>query len=481
MAAAVLILASLPVVPQSEGAAKDSRNSGRGEFKGTNDCYVCHSGWTPPLKDPFVVVPIFPTQAKVGEPAPFVVRVANAWIAEVRNLSVHVTLLSDDVVFNVEGSSDAAAPQTVNLRGTLTHPAHRATFGGSEKARLKFLVPPDHRRFDGVLELHPLHPAPEVDSKSMDVEVRLLDGAGNRLKQWDTTSGDAPLRKISVGAGEMTGGNWTLDVSYASGAGNAPRVEWMFTGTSSVGARNAVQFEVPVGPASIARRGYTDVPFQLEAVRPGTVWVDVHIRAELYYQHHGCSGCYDSEYYHRFGGAEVAAGDQYLGPQAIVELPAVGGSDPRVVLGEVSGISSALLLPPSLVLGGTFGRASRRGFNAALGGAKRRVMFHNTVSLGLTLAAVVHVILFVLEPQYNVAVGILWGGLGTFCLLGLGLTGYYQVPLIQKHGYEWWRRIHLVLGVLVIVFVAGHSLLDGADFGALKDQMPEWLRMANLA
>ncbi len=67
------------------------------------------------------------------------------------------------------------------------------------------------------------------------------------------------------------------------------------------------------------------------------------------------------------------------------------------------------------------------------------------------------------------------------CLLVLGLTGYYQVPLIQRHGYEWWRTLHLVFGVLVVLFVAMHAVADGPDFVSVKDRLPEWAQALNLA
>jgi hypothetical protein len=63
----------------------------------------------------------------------------------------------------------------------------------------------------------------------------------------------------------------------------------------------------------------------------------------------------------------------------------------------------------------------------------------------------------------------------------LGLTGYYQIPLIQRHGYKWWRYTHLVFGVLVIVFAAWHAVLDGPDFNFIRQELPQWLRDINLA
>jgi predicted ferric reductase len=86
-----------------------------------------------------------------------------------------------------------------------------------------------------------------------------------------------------------------------------------------------------------------------------------------------------------------------------------------------------------------------------------------------------------LEIRYTILMGILWGGLGALSLLVLGLTGYYQVPLIQRHGYKWWRYTHLVFGLLVVIFVAYHSVADGPDFFFIKEQIPKWINNINLA
>jgi hypothetical protein len=38
-----------------------------------------------------------------------------------------------------------------------------------------------------------------------------------------------------------------------------------------------------------------------------------------------------------------------------------------------------------------------------------------------------------------------------------------------------------VFGVLVIVFAAWHSVIDGPDFNFIRQQLPQWLTDINLA
>lgn len=475
-AGAAALLLALPVEPGSMPTDPDPRNNSHGERLGFGDCYTCHGypDWRPPLRQPMILTPVFPVKAKVGEAAPFEIRIDNPWLGELRNLSVEITLPGDAPLLEPNGLAAAEPPAQVVRTGELTNPNLTAA-GGVSTALVRFHVPADAVRLQGRLELHPLHVAPEADPLAIQVDAVLKNASRSVVKRWSPGDPGALVRTLDVGHQNLDAGPWTLELQFRGGT--STKVSWLFLLDIENGGR--AKFVVPADGLKVPKRSHITLPFEMTALGPGVQPVDVHVRAELYYKHRACGTCPDEDYYNRFNTTHVETGDTYVPATLTVALAPPEGRDPRVVVGEVSGIASAVLLPPSLILGGSFGRDSRRAFNWALGGAKRRVMYHNAISLGLTLAAVVHVVLFLWEPQYGLSVGLLWGGLGILCLLGLGLTGYYQVPLIQRHGFDWWRRVHLGLGVFVVVFVAGHSVLDGADFSSLQESLPAWVKSVN--
>jgi hypothetical protein len=147
-------------------------------------------------------------------------------------------------------------------------------------------------------------------------------------------------------------------------------------------------------------------------------------------------------------------------------------------ISEAVGYASAFLLLSSIASGGMLGQASRRGFNKLFGSAKRRVVFHNWLSYGLTAAALVHMVIFAvplvpsphgierLAPDNpNWTLGIVWGGLGILAMFGLGVTGALQVPMIRKWNYGTWRWWHYGLTIGAIAFTLLHMVLDGQNFG----------------
>jgi hypothetical protein len=54
-------------------------------------------------------------------------------------------------------------------------------------------------------------------------------------------------------------------------------------------------------------------------------------------------------------------------------------------------------------------------------------------------------------------------------MLGLGVTGALQVPMIRRWSFAAWRWSHYGLAVATIVFTLAHMGLDGAHFSAVQD------------
>jgi hypothetical protein len=169
----------------------------------------------------------------------------------------------------------------------------------------------------------------------------------------------------------------------------------------------------------------------------------------------------------------VADGDQVrLASTAVAPVvPAVHNGASMATVAEAVGYASAFLLLASTTAGGMFGKASRRWANGVFGSARRRVAFHNFLSYGLILAALAHTVLFLVEAAYGWAIGLVWGGLAGLCMLGLGLTGALQVPMIRRWSFGAWRWTHYALAVGTLAFTVAHMALDGAHFTAVQ----EWL------
>lgn len=138
-------------------------------------------------------------------------------------------------------------------------------------------------------------------------------------------------------------------------------------------------------------------------------------------------------------------------------------------VGEAVGYAAAFLYVSSTVSGGMFGM--RRGLNRAFRSARRRIAFHNALSYLLMLAATVHIVLFLIETTFHWSVGLLWGGVASLALLGLGFTGALQIPMIRGIGYTAWRVLHYGLALVAILTTLVHMGLDGIHFEFIQREL----------
>ncbi|HWG90626.1 MAG TPA: ferric reductase-like transmembrane domain-containing protein [Candidatus Thermoplasmatota archaeon] len=171
--------------------------------------------------------------------------------------------------------------------------------------------------------------------------------------------------------------------------------------------------------------------------------------------------------------AQVLVGDKFVGGQGILPID-VGGTSMGAQMkaySEVVGFASSFLLIPALVMGGTFGKGTVTFFNRVLGGARRRVLWHNTMSYWLLGLSLIHMVLFLIEPRYRWDVGMIWGGLSLACMIGLAVTGALQKTLVKRWGFGTWRFVHFGLGILVVGTVLLHMGLDGVHFEDVREWM----------
>lgn len=156
-------------------------------------------------------------------------------------------------------------------------------------------------------------------------------------------------------------------------------------------------------------------------------------------------------------------------PGIITVLPHNGPT--MTTISEAVGYATAFLLVSSVWTGGIFGKASRRQLNGVFGTAKRRVAFHNFLSYGILVTAGTHTTLFIIEAAYHWSIGLLWGGLSLLCMVGLGVTGAWQVGLIRAWSYGAWRWTHFALAIGTIVLTLVHMGLDGAHFHQVQNAL----------
>ncbi len=508
---ALLVVGGLVVTSNTAGKRNDQDIEDNQTFgvlykgDGQRDCWRHHK--PEGMVDSHIVVPLFPRQVKLGEPADLNLQIENPWINEITAYRVVLNLTKAPGIRALIGQQAESPP-----------PLYKDATGRIGNAGFYEKLPPGTRplgtwenvtfnvtgepltlfaRFDFTSGPGDPGDPPQGFPELLKIFV-FPPGSSSAIAmdQGDRGYG-LPYRTLTLPKGEGTGfvnlvpGPWRFQVHYESG--DAPYADWRFNATAvlrgaTIGefevykfARDPPELETKPNIVYVGKKGVLDLPaIPIVGFALGEQEIKVMVEANLYYKHKG-GGQPDEDYFRRVAVVQVPVGDTFIESSEEGAVAGVALVDFRLMAGEVTGFASAILLLPSLLFGGTYGKASRKAFNAMLGGAKRRVMFHNLLSLGLTLVAILHIVLFLLEVRYSVLMGVLWGGLGALSLLVLGLSGYYQVPLIQKYGYNWWRYTHLAFGILVVVFVALHTVLDGADFfDPVEAKLPQWLQTFNL-
>jgi hypothetical protein len=516
---AFLFIAILTVATFTAGQGKvlnprndprDARNKTLGEIEGknpANDCWKHHAGEG--MRDAVILYPIVPIQLKLGEPYDIPIQVLNPWKQEVRKIQLDVSLLGEPKMVVQGAAANLAAKQDrfyfhqgiIGPSGSQQDGLPPPVSGAVRSATLvySFDVPMGASGIVANVELVPRR-VPPADVQSYDVEIFAEKQAFGQKFEPHTT-GPGPTTNRSFAGPVFSNGTYRIEVEHTQGLALETDVFINVTvamGSRTGGGGGAKVYEIKTSPDDVIVKGGAPLTYFVTVIpfAEGPQPMEFHVRAENYYKHQ-LEVTPNEDFYNRYANLsqdsdfiagntitpqrQVLIGNRFI-PSEFGAAEAEAVEDQwQLVLGEMTGFAAAGLLLPSLLLGGTYGKGSRRLFNNLLGGAKRRVMFHNLSSLALSLVALVHLLLFLLEIRYTLLMGVMWGGLGVLSLLVLGLTGYYQVPLIQRHGYKWWRFTHLTFGLLVVIFVGYHMIADGPDFFFLKERLPQWINDINLA
>lgn len=463
---AVLVVVAFAMVALGQGPeALDERST---------TCWPCHVAWPTPLKSFYNVVPP-DAQAAPGDVFDYTVQVQNPWLHDILFLSPSLDLSAAPSLKFFDGRQ----PIETLLDGTITIDPARAQ--EPQTGYVVFEVPTGAT--DLSLQLLEVDPFLDQDlemwiypgtAEPNGTPAVVVDAAGpGGAESWvaDPAAGQ--------GLAQLGAGNWTVQaVAYLAPEGGVPNplvrnVPFRVQATVEFNANEeTTQFlsqAVHIGP------GQSDlVTWRLEALgTPGPEEkATLRVDAMVHWNHLPSSAADDyANITKTLELSVVDQGGQVLvtgGDAAVLAVPnpVVGVSMASV--SEAVGYASAFLLVASVWTGGMFGRASRRQLNHVFGTAKRRVAFHNFLSYGLTLAAAVHLVLFIIETKYHWTLGLIWGSIAMLAMLALGVTGALQVPMIRRWNYALWRWSHLLLAIGSLVFTLVHLLLDGAHFGDVQ-------------
>lgn len=474
MAGRPLLLLAAVVAAAALATAQDP---GRFPPEPQTSCWDCHSnaahGRSPPVITFASMAVPAAVQAPVGQPFEYAVEVRNAWTADLTYVEPRLDLTGAPSL----GFASDLPPLRLELPGNLT--VDLARLAEVQQSSHALDVPAGTTSLS--IRLEPQDTAPTTGP---DLALRVRS-PGNETVVDDASRGGAEEFALPSAAlfSEWGPGAWTVAVETAvvradpSHPFTAPRQSIPYR-LSIVAASDAAADRVaglPVRSTLAEAQGLVATFRLVASAAPGpgeTVGLELWGHAHYDHRQKDRSDKDDADFAKPFGAPIHVSGD---GSQVTLSATTIAGPAPSVhngatmaTVAEAIGYATAFLFASSTAAGGMFGKASRRGLNALFGTAKRRVAFHNFLSYGLILAAAIHTALFLAEAAYAWTAGLLWGGLASVALLGLGVTGAFQVPIIRRWSFGAWRGWHYGLALAALAFTAAHMLLDGAHFAGLQ-------------
>ncbi|MHB1261853.1 MAG: ferric reductase-like transmembrane domain-containing protein [Thermoplasmatota archaeon] len=450
-------------------------------------CWPCHVGWADPLKSLYNLIPPPEAGAMVEQEFDYVVQLQNPWLHEITFIEPSVSLA------NAPSLRFAGGPEPINalqLTGAVSlQPSQNPLqpFAGSE-GFVPVLIPLGVTFIDVTIA-----PADQDPARGPTLTANLYTGTSEPTGTPSASQSAAgPGQEIhftfptAQAVADVGGtGNWTIeaavedlqDIGIPSQANRIP-----FTVTISARAETTdLTTLIQPQTVDIQKRGSFLFTYRLKAVREpadGEV-LGLGLNGTMFYEHDDSSTdnyANVTKVYEKELKVSLAPDGRVvvLAPEDagfVVAQPKNGASIDT--LSEVVGYASAFLLIASVWTGGMFGKASRRQLNSVFGSAKRRVAFHNFLSYGILLFASVHTVMFILETAYYWTLGVLWGGTAILAMLGLGITGAWQVGMIRRWNYAVWRWSHYGMAVAAILFTLVHMALDGVHFAFIQESI-DW-------
>ncbi len=405
-----------------------------------------------------------------GQTQTFNVTVANPWLHEITSTLVTVDLTNASTVtfetpdplnlsrpVNLSPADDTATvpfkvqPGATGAVVRMTQPQDQSGVGAVDvDTRLEFPDAPAARA----------PPDGSPNQTELGGELR-QPGPANTVEQY-AYEGDTLATKGT--------GTWNLTLKLANGPPDT---------TAQVEVKvfyNTTRTLTRLHSETIAPGKSAQVPFKIMGTGPGPANVQVSAIVTSYYEHPTGIGAQDegnatmTDELNFTVGESLELGD--AGP-AVPPTPPISWKLNARIWGEATGFIGLFMIPLSLLLGGAFGRRNVLWANKVTGSARLRVLWHNSLSFFLLGISLLHLVLFLYEEVYDWSVGMVWGGIGTLALIGLGITGGFQRWFAREMGYNKWRLLHIAMAVTFVASVLVHVLVDGAHFDIFR----EWLNL----
>lgn len=480
----VFALAAAAVLAAGGVLAQGATRAGQGETSDAQ-CYGHHR--EEGFRSMDLVLTETIQEVAAGEPFEFRMVVRNPWLHELLDVDAFVnTSRAPGIVF--PGAKD---PAPISFEGSLqlnpqTPAAATSPLEVEPNATLILA------RLAG--DTGPLENG-DFDLRIVSPDGDVYAGPGDSFTNWrpGRSFGDEVLAIPYANITQGGDGAWTVEVTYAGGT--LPQAGFEVTGAVYYNLSRSTELFVQ-GPERLAPGASYEFVFTLIAegaaeVAPEDALPDedfdpfeaevpgvperrevamVYGGRAIAYNKHTDPNAEDFGNYTKYATTTFALGTQTVyGEGGAIETDALLQLGPTMrAWGEVIGFAASMVLVPAIVLGGVFGRGSITTLNRAFGGARRRVLFHNASSYGLLGFSLAHMLVLLLEPVWPWTHGLLLGSLALACMVGLALTGAFQRRLVVAWGFPRWRFVHFAMGVLMVLFVAAHLVVDGTHFEPIR-------------
>lgn len=433
-------------------------------------CWTCHATWSPPLKEFAAIIPPNNLGGAPGNEVSYTVQFRPLWAPKggdpvLQRPSVELDLTAAPSLIFGGASAPVAYSESLSLRPPIGSPV---ALTQPVLANTTLEVKQGASRIQ-------VEAVPAESPAAADIALVIDLPGGQRIIEDSAPAGDPELLVFdAVALASMPPGNWSVGAQYIPVRADPPS----FAPSADVQINMDIRFDVEeeriLGQAfdTEVRAGtsflHTWILKPIAAPQAGET-VTFSVRGTYYYDHlqDVQGGDYADAVTRLVVPVTQESGEVILQFQASQALrPQLANGPTWAAFAEAVGYASAFLLIASIWSGGMFGMASRRQLNGLFKSAKRRVSFHNFLSYGLMLLAVLHTVIFIVEPEYpDWRLGIIWGGIAILAMAGLGVTGAFQVQLIRSWGYTPWKWTHYGLAIAAILFSVIHGLLDGPHFG----------------
>lgn len=469
-ALAGLLLVALPAAGLLAAAVVQAQQDGFVEEIDLDvaNCFGHHAAESPPFRTTVIIVPQAIAEVPAGQEFDLPVQVQVAWKQEMRNLKVGI---------NISGAPNLGF---IGEKDPVILPFPGETVNQGQSVQFPFLVEDNATEIVVTLDGDPGPTLNDLDlilvspGASLQFNKTIEDTSFNEGQQGDPIADEqVRLNQADILDGGL--GEWLAVVTFASAGPGLPTVPVLpatFDLNLEVYYNASRQLEtfVPVG-RTLAAGEIANVTFRMRALAAGPATIGVRSLGWAHYLHTDAQATDDGNF------SKVQTMDFLVGSTFRVQQGGAGlvdvGFDPLTKTmrqwGFLLGWLGFFLVPPSLLLGGTFGGASVRALNKRVGSARQRVLWHNALSYVLLAVALTHMTLFLVEVTYAWTVGIVWGGLTLAAMIGLAITGALQTRIAKTWGYATWRFTHFLMGMLVVAFVALHVVVDGVDLQFLRD------------